>query len=279
VGLLAFNAAYYGGPLITSYSPLHGWYDQPAFSLAYAFGDSFVGGHSVAAMASTMVSDFGWLLAFACAGLIIKPHWVGGWWLGLAAGLLAPYAVYAFAPDGINARFVIPALPALCLLAGRGIVAVGNRLPGQVWRWTLGSVLAIGMLYRLPANLAALTARNQTAQATIDRAQNLMAPTEPNAVILSYMFNDLIAVYGHRSVLNYRHMPPYDPASGTYQYSQFENLLAAEVSRLLDQGTPVYYVIDSTPPLYRSDEILRRHFELRPVSEGEPLYRIDRKPG
>jgi len=275
--LLVFNTAYYGGPFVTGYSPRHGWYDQPAFSLAYAFGPSFVSGRSVTAMAFQLARDLGGLLLFSLMGLVGRPRWVGGWWFSLALLALAPYAVYAFAPDGINARFIIPALPAICLLIGQGIVTAGKRLPEGGWRWALGLALAISMMYGLPGKLKDLEERNQSALATVQHAIGLAEQIEPNAVVMSYTLNDMIAVYGHRSVLNYRHMPPYDPVSGKYQYTQFEELLVSEVEKLLAQNVPVYYVVDSQPSLYKSEEILRRHFDLVALREGEPIYRIERQ--
>jgi 4-amino-4-deoxy-L-arabinose transferase-like glycosyltransferase len=274
--LLVFNTLYYGGPLLTGYSPIYSWYAQPAFSLAYAFDKSFANGYSVPTMAATLLSDLGGLWLFAFVGVVIRPRSIGLWLLSLAICLLAPYTVYAFAAEGVNTRFVIPSLPALCLLAGRGISALIARFPRHSWQWALTLVLLIGMLYYLPANLNSLVQRNIVAQQTIAHVRALSASTEPDAVILSYVFNDMIAVYGHRSVLNYRQMPPYDPASGRYQYNRFEDLLVAEIDRLLRAGVPVYYVLDLKPPLYQSEEILRRHFQLSALPEST-LYRV-RKP-
>jgi hypothetical protein len=276
LALFIFNTTYYGGPFTTGYSPLHGWYAEPAFSLAYAFGKSFVNGYSVPAIIREQLNDLGVLLLFAVAGLTVRPRRTGIWLLNISFWLLAPYAVYAFAAEGANARFVIPALPAICLLVGRGIVAVGRWLPRPAWRWIIGGGLTAGMCFNLPASLSALNARNQAAEATIANVQSLLAPMEPNAVVLSYVFNDLIAVYGHRSVLTYRHMTPYDPVARRYQNSQFEGLLDNEIDQLISQGTPVYYILDGNPPLLNSYEVLKRHFELTSVLSGEPIYRIRR---
>lgn len=275
--LLVFNTLYYGGPLDTGYSPIHGWYDQPAFSLAYAFGPSFVNGYSVLAMGRELLNALGGLILFVIVGAFVRPRYTGWWLAGTALVLLLPYAFYAFAAEGLNARFVISALPALCLLAGRGIVAVGHRLPSRAARWGLGVVLLAALLYRVPQNVRALDEARQSAQAEIERALRLIQPTEPDAVILSYVYNDPIVVFGHRSVLTYRHMVPYDVTTGKYQYDQFEPLLVDEISRLLNASTPVYYILDGNPPWNRSDEVLRRHFELVPVSAEQPVYRIARR--
>ena len=217
--------------------------------------------------------DLGGLLLVAIVGLVVRPRGKSIWLLILASLLLLPYAFYAFAAQDGNERFILPALPAICLLVGQGIVIIGRRMPNRVWRWASGVLLAALMLYNLPADLGTLAARNQSAKGAVDRVRSLIAPTESNAVILSYIFNDLIAVYGHRSVLNYRHMIPYDPVTGHYVSDQFENLLTDEIGRLLKQGTPVYYALDRDPPLYDSDNILKRHFELVPTSDAI-LYRV-----
>lgn len=273
IGLLIFNAVYYGGPLVTGYSPQHGWYAQPAFSVSYAFGKSFVDGNSVPAIARTLWGDMGGLILLAVIGLAAKPHRVSAWLMLAALALLAPYAIYAFAAQGVNSRFIIPALPALFLLAGKGLTALGARLAGR-WQLVLGVTVAIGLLAALWPTLAGLRERNQTAQSTIARARELSNFTEPDAVVLSYAYNDLIAVYGQRSVLNYRHMVPWDQAAGRYVHELFETVLTAEITRLLSTGTPVYYILDRNPPLLDSFAILQRHFDLQPVSPDQPIYRV-----
>lgn len=272
--LFVFNTTYYGGPFTTGYSPLHTWYEEPAFSVAYAFGGSFANGYSVPALATRLIVDYGWLLLFVIVALIVRPRMMSGWLFVLGILLLTPYAFYAFATEGINARFVIPAYPAICLLIGRGIVALGARLPSTIWRWAFSFVLIIGMFYNLPANLTSLESRNQSAQASIARVQKWVMATEPNAVLMSYIFNDAIAVYGHRSVLNYRHMPPYDPVVGTYQYDRFEELFVDEINRLLSQSQPVYYILDTTPSLFDSFEILSQYFIVERVIQAEPIFRV-----
>jgi hypothetical protein len=274
--LLVFNTVYFGSPFDTGYSPRHGWYDQPAFSLAYVLGPAAVGGgYSLLALGREAFNALGGLILFAAVGLLAKPRRMGWWLGGTAAVLLLPYVFYAFAAQGLNARFIIPALPALCLLAGRGIVSIGRLAPAGVMRGALGMALIAALLYRIPQNAAVLADTRQENQATIEQTLRLIQPTEPNAVIMSYVYNDIIAVYGHRSVLTYRHMVPYDPTTGKYQPAQLENVLVAEVQRLLDEGTPVYYTLDKTPSLFDSDQLLKKHFALTQLAEGSSLYRVE----
>lgn len=270
LALLGFNALYYGSPFDTGYSPRHGWYVEPAFSIAYAFGTPY----GVPQMGRELLNALGLGLVLAVAGVWVKPRQVGWWLAGTALVLLLPYMFYRFAAEGLNARFVIPALPALCLLAGRTLVALGRRLPSSRARAVLSMLLVIALLLRVPPAAAALAAARQSAQTTIARAQGLAQLTEPDAVLLTYALNDVIAVYGQRSVMTYRHMVPYDQAAGKYLYDQLEPLLVAEVQRLLVAGTSVYYVLDGNPPLYKSDQLLRRHFSLLPVSTDSSLFQV-----
>lgn len=277
LALLGFNALYYGGPLDTGYSPRHGWYNQPAFSLSYAFGRSFVNGYSIPQMGREILNALGAGLVLALVGIFVKPRRVGWWLAGTSVVLLLPYMFYAFAPEGLNARFVIPALPALAVLAGRGIAAIGRSLPSLRVRYFWGLILTLVLLGRVPQSVVTLQVTRASSLATIEQVVQLMRPTEPNAVILSYAFNDVIAVYARRSAMTYRQMVPYDPSTGTYQYQQIENILAAEIDRLLAEGTPVYYILDGNPPLYNSDRLLQQHFKLTPISDTSPVYRVEPK--
>jgi hypothetical protein len=130
------------------------------------------------------------------------------------------------------------------------------------------------LLYRAPQTAAALDAARQSAQMNIMRARQIAGLTEPDAILLSYQFNDLLAVYGRRSVLNYRQMIPYDEATHKYDYKKFEPLLVAEIQRLLEAGMPVYYVVDRQPSLYKSFEILQSHFRVAVVGGDEAVYRV-----
>jgi 4-amino-4-deoxy-L-arabinose transferase-like glycosyltransferase len=275
--LLVFNTSYYGGPFDTGYSPAHGWYAQPAFSVSYAFGPSFVNGYSVIAVGQELLNALGVLLIFAVIGIITRPRREGLWLLFVTLVLLLPYGFYAFAAQGLNARFIIPALPAMSLLIGHGLVVSAHNIPKRVVLWTLSLVLIAAMLYRVPANVTALDASRQAAQNQVEGVTRWAAMLEPDAVVMSYTLNDQIAVYGHRSVLNYRHLTPYDPVTGKYLYTQFEPLLVDEVSQLLAEGVPVYYVFDQDPSLLKSYEILQAHFRLQLLTENPSIYRVQRK--
>lgn len=275
LSVMLFNAMYYGSPFTTGYSPTHGWYDSPGFSLQYAFGASFAGGHSASALAASLLRQLGWLLVAALIALLLGPRSHSIVLLALAFALLLPYAVYAFPADGINERFVVPSLPAFCMLVGRGITGFATRIPRHLWRWGLGVLLVAVLLLGLPSHLSGLSLQRQQAEAEITRIQDMVSGLEPNGVVLAYALNDLVAVYGKRSVLNYRHMPPYDANTKSYDYSRYEQLLVEEVRRLQDRGIPIYFIQDTQSPPYQTDEILNRRFKLSQVGRSQAVYRID----
>jgi hypothetical protein len=274
--LMIYNTIYYGGPLSTAYTPEHGWYTEPAFSLSYAFGKSFAGGYSVLAIGKALLKDLVWFLPLALLGAATCKRRVGVLLLSLIGFLLLPYAVYAFPAEGLNARFMLPASPAICLLIGQGVVFLLSRLPKTFWRWGVGLLLAVSLVYDLPSQLIDLVERNQASQQSVEQVIQMAALTEPDAVILSYLYNDLFAVYGARSVLNYRHIIPYDPASNQYLLAEFEPILVAEINYLLDQGISTYYIQDRDPALFDIDIVLEKHFTLVPVGDESVVWRITR---
>lgn len=274
-----FNHFYYGGALVTSYSPTHGWYPLPAFSLAYALGPSFVDGYSLIASARMLWNNFP-------AILLLAPF---GWWMLPAAsrvltaaavgfGLLA-YIFYAFAPTGINARFLLPVLPFIAVAIAQFVAGVLRRLARPAITGAVGLSLAIGLCFIMIAHRDALITRNANNRTVVALARELSGPLEAGAVVMSYAYNDMIAIYGNRSVLNYRRIPTSDPEMGRYRLEMLEPCLVGSTSRLLDQSTPVYYVADRQPSYWDSLEILERHFTLEVVRSDPTVYRVLARAG
>lgn len=277
IGVLAiplFNHFYYGGALITSYSPIHGWYPLPPFALAYALGPSFVNGYSLRESVRTLWQNFPLLLLLVPAG----------WWLmpaderallgaAVAAGLL-PYTIYAFAPSGINSRFLLPILPFLAVAIGHLLATGVDRLRHPVIRLAIGLAVAIGLLFLMVGYRDSLVERNAASHSTVALAGELVAGTEPEAVILSYTYNDLVTLYHDRSVLNYRRIPTSDKERGTYRMEMLEPCLVGAVDRLLAHSIPVYYIEDQQPSYWDSLDILRRHFRLGEPAHQPPIYRV-----
>lgn len=264
IGLLLFNRAYFGGYFSTPYSPAHGWYDWPAFSVSYAFGKSPVGEKSLEGAAQTLFANYSWLLLLAGIGFLRMPLPERALVFGGSLIFIALYSFYVFAPTGINARFLLPAFPFLGISIGYAFV---NLISGKHWRWYRLSVVSIAatMLIPLPGRLQELVQRNAAATAYVEKIVHLTENTEPDAVFLAYHANDAIAYYGQRTTLFYRRIP----VTG-----DFEHRFVAICEALLRKRLPMYFVADGNPPFGNIRIILQNHFELIPMNTDPPLYKI-----
>lgn len=279
VGVLWFNRAYYGGHLTTGYSPRHGWYTWPAFSLQYALGSSPVGGESLRAGFQTLVENLGLLLLPACIGLLTMPRYKRLLIAGLVLAVTLFYGLYAFAPEGINARFLLPAFPALAIAASFGLRYGVLRWGWAEWRgrlWVLagGALFMIAVGLPLADRLSDLQVRNSRAIRHVQATRSLVENSESDAVFLAYGLNDAIYYYGERTSLFYRRLPPLDPVTGAFRWDRLEPLLVDVVTRLLERDVPVYYVQDSDPPFANSLALLRRHFILNAWGSSPPVFRV-----
>lgn len=273
-----FNHIYYGGALITNYSPIHGWYPHPPFSLTYALGPSFVNGFSLRAVLQTIWHNFT-LLA------LLIPI---GWWILArhslptmalhAAGALATlglYSVYAFAASGINSRFLLPAYPLLTVSIAAALLSAAHRLPGSRWRWSAGLLLLALLSLSLPGQISELRNRNANGSHMVAHVEEIVRESESDAVFLSYVFNDQIVYYGQRTVLNYRRIPPSDAESGRFHWEIMEPCLKAMVTILLEEeGRPVYYVLDQSPSYLNSLQMLQNHFDVQQVRKNPNVFGV-----
>jgi hypothetical protein len=182
--------------------------------------------------------------------------------LGVTALTLLLYAVYAFAPVGVNSRFLLPIFPFILAAVSAGLLYVGEKFPSGRWRWGIGVILLLALTWQIPGLLTDLQKRNTHSQNMANRMQALVADTDPSAVFLSYTLNDHIYFYGQRSVLNYRYIPPVDPVNRRYKVDFLEPCLVATINELLAQGIDVYYIDDSSPSFWGTLPVLQSHFEL-----------------
>jgi hypothetical protein len=269
-----FNHLYFGGFFTTGYSPDHGWYPQPAFSLEYALGPSFANGYSLLGLVESLWRNFHFLLFLVPIGWILLPAAPRILVIAVTFLSLAPYAIYAFSPEGINSRFLMPAVPFLGVAIAQSMVGAGKWLPNRMWRFAGALLVLTVLLIPVPAQVEKLQERNAGTAANARRVMTITEPTAPEAVFLTYTLNDHVAYYGDRSVLNYRHIPPSDPEAGRYRTEVVEPCLVQSVTRLLAEGKPVYYINDTSPPLWDSLAILERYFTLRIVQEGLEVFEI-----
>lgn len=275
-GLLIFNRWYYGGFFTTSYSPVHGWYPWSAFDVRYAMGSSPVGGRSLIEGIRTLWRNFSAAIPLTLLGLLAMPRRKAALVIGIAGAFFVFFSFYAFAPTGINARFLLPVLPMMCLATAYGLGAVSRYwLMSRTLRIIVCSgVIAITILPNLPDSLHELVERNHRSVAIASYVQSFTSDTPANAVFMSYVYNDWIIYYGQRSVLNYRRIPPSNPQEGRYQIEFLEPRLVDVVNKLLKSGTPVFYVKDMDPSFWGVLEILQTHYTLELYRDDPQIYRI-----
>ncbi len=276
IGILLFNNAAYGGYLITPYSSVHGWYTFPKFSWRYIV-ESPVGGSSLIAVMRTLWNNYHVLLLMAILGLFCMQGSSG---ILAVSGLvvhLGLYILYAFPAEGINSRFIVPALPFLSIAIGCGIWHSFVLPRRWLWMWRVVCLTAFlfCLLFPFPAVLHRLDGRNMAVDSYVKWISNLAAQTEPDAVILAYYTNDPIFYHGERLTLFYRRIPGKDPEGIATPAQMFERRLVFAVDALLLEGRPVYYVIDADPPFMDSFTILQEHFNLSLVNSTYSLYKID----
>jgi hypothetical protein len=273
-GVLVYNWAYFGGPFKSIYStPELGAYPWPYFSIHYALGPSPVNGYSLREVARTLWGNFPIIVLLAPVGwrAMTRPNaLVSG---GVVLSAIALYSVYAFAPEGLNARFLLPATPFLCVAMASGGVTLGRHLPGQRLSWALAAAALFLLLVSLLPDIRQLYARHEQNNSAVAYVQQITSQTPDNSVWISTATNDLIAFYGTRSVLNYRRMFVTDPDSGQFDYKGAQACLVQAVDRLLDADIPVYVIFDSTWGL---SETVEANYEITEEPFGKNIYEIRR---
>lgn len=273
-GILAFNHFYYGGIRLTSYSPENGWYNFPPFSLQYAFGASPVNGFSLREAGKSLWENFSLLLLFMPVGWWALPRSFRPIVLFSIVGSIGLYAIYAFAPAGINSRFLIPVFPFLAILAAQGIRALLVKLGDYRLQGAVVLIVFMGLAWHLYPEIVSLRDQKTGLETAVSHIKSTMALTEANAVMMTYGWVDHIAYYGNRSVLNYRRIPQYDPVQDKYRFDLFEPCLVYAIDTLLLSGTPVYFHEDQSPTLYNAKDILEKHYLLTPAIEEPKFYRV-----
>jgi 4-amino-4-deoxy-L-arabinose transferase-like glycosyltransferase len=263
-----FNNFYYGGPTVTSYSPVHGWYPMPVFSLEYALQPPRNGLWQTAKTLWTNFPGFiillpiGWFLLRWRKAVLVA---------GMALMTILLYVAYAFPPVGVNSRFLLPAFPFLSVAIAEVIVVAGRQISHEKWRWLAGGFLLALMALMTGFHMQQLQLRDQQNIQHRQYVENMVGFSSENAVFLSYVFNDEIRFYSNRSVLNYRRIPPSDAKAGRYRHEVFEPCLVQTVDRLLTMGIPVYFVEDGSPTFWNSMAVLERNYSM---SLANPDFKV-----
>ena len=277
--ILAYNHRFYGGFLVTPYSPVHGWYEWPMFSLRYVLGASPVGTGSLPALARTLWRNYGLFLAFAGIGIGVAR---GPRRLLILLSLALPlgvHAFYAFPAEGVNARFLLPAFPFLAVSIGHGVrhvlVAAGGLPRG--WRVLCVVGILVSMLLPVPGILADRRSRNAAVAGHVAAMVGVAQMTEPDAVILAYSVNDVIAYYGQRTTLFYRRVPATDTLY-VDDPALTEPPLVAAVNALLARSVPVYVVQANDALPMGGKAVLSQYFTISEVDAAFHLLRLERAP-
>lgn len=260
------NIRYYGGPLRTPYGPELGWYPWSAFSPAYSFGKSPVGACSLCAVVKTLWANFGVLLGFAILGAVrLRPHH--------RVAVVTPvllvcilYGLYAFPAEGINARFLLPAVPFLSIAVAHGLRRPPRLLNGRAWRAVVVVLLLAMALRTLTLEAADLARRNMRSRQFVESVVNCASVAGSDAIILAYVANDALFYYGEKTTMFYRRMLDHQTSGG------FQEALITSVSGFLERGVPVYYVVDTAPPYMDLLDVLQEHFVLTSLCDG--LHRV-----
>lgn len=270
--ILLFNQWFFNGPFNTIYNtPELGAYPVPLFSPVYAIGPAPFGGYSLLVATQTLWRNFSIFL-------FLVPL---GWWgikspqtilvSGIALSTFGLYAIYAFSPKDINARFLLPMFPFLAIGIATGLITVGQKLPGRHWKWGSGSLIVLWFLFAIYSQIEPIKARNANDVSAVTYVQQMVAPTPKETVWMSATWNDLIAIYGHRSVLNYRRILQADEATGQFDMKSFEGCLVQTINRLLQKKVAVYFVWDEG---WNMAEIMGRHFVLSQVSADTHIMQV-----
>jgi len=278
LGSLVYNRIYYGGFLLTGYSPEHFPVPGSLFSIRDLFGPSSFFGRSALGVMRTLWENFSLSLLLVPLALartrFAKAILVGG--TALLISLL--YSLRASPPAGINARYLLLALAMLSLLVGSGLaLLIGRASKRPKLYHPLLIAVTLLLLLPLPFRLRPLVERNKAILAKVRLVQDYTQSTEPNAVFLSYLENDLIIYYGHRTALTYRRIPTPDNILRGYRLEELEPRLVESVDYLLKHDVPVYYIKDLPTPLWDSLAILERHYTLSRYRDQPEVYRIKSK--
>jgi hypothetical protein len=239
--------------------------------LSYALGESPADGRSLFAALDTLWNNFGWLLLLGLFGALKAPKKNVLLLGGLLLVFLFLASIFAWAPHGVDTRYLLPLFTPIALFTAWGTELLANKLRLHKWLvvvmlGAIGTTLLLGPVNTIPR----LMVRNQSSRATVQAASEWVAGSESNAVFLAYTSNDPINIFGQRTTLFYRRMK--------LSQQNFESDLTRLVGNLMAEQLPVYYIEDRQPSLANSKDILQRHYDLQLwKSDPFPMFRVKPK--
>lgn len=278
--ILLYNAAVYGGPFRSGYSPDHGWVPWAMFSWRNFVGQSPIASGGIQAVLRTLWHNMHIGLALALVGLWLMPRPVAVL-IGLNMLLFATlYAFYLW--PSADARFIMFVLPMTALAAAYTARQVLQRLVSQQPSLTGAAallVVVLATLPTLPGITRELTGRNAHGKAIVARVMNIVGASEPDSVWLSQKYHDVIILYGQRTALFYALLAPPNRARQAYDVAEYPARLIAVVDQLLQRQTPVYLIKEPPDLKFRQGPIdpypvLAEHYALDQVRNDPPVYRV-----
>jgi 4-amino-4-deoxy-L-arabinose transferase-like glycosyltransferase len=273
IGIGVYNQWLFGGPFNTYYSSPGNGFAFPQFSLSYALGPSPADGYSLIAAGETLWSNFSWLLVLGGLGLLAVRREARVLLVTQLVLFLGLSSVFAWAPRGVDTRYLLPLFAPIGLLAAQGARAVWAQ--HTTWRKVMFSVIIVAIVFTwigaLTLTVPKLQSRNEVSVQVAATARERVVGSELNAVFLTYGWNDAIRSAGQRSTLFYRRISGPSP--------EFEQTLTRVVTQLLSAGRPVYYLEDMQPPFRDSLAAIQQHFDVK-IWKPAPLavYQIAARP-
>ena len=137
--------------------------------------------------------------------------------------------------------------------------------------------ILVSMLLPVPGILADRRSRNAAVAGHVAAMVGVAQMTEPDAVILAYSVNDVIAYYGQRTTLFYRRVPATDTLY-VDDPALTEPPLVAAVNALLARSVPVYVVQANDALPMGGKAVLSQYFTISEVDAAFHLLRLERAP-
>ncbi len=275
---LIYNQLIFGSFLSTGYD--HIWLPFPRLSLTHFWGQSPLGEGGYRVVWSSLVENFSVAgLALALAALIFVPRPKAVLLAGTVVTFASFYSFYYVPPIGLDARFLLPGFPMICLSIAFLLVRLLRLLLRSqeiVLAALLPLIIGVWHLPFIQRSLVELERRDRYVANRVALAIKFAQRTEPNAVFMSREYHDLIILYGQRSALHYPMVATPDPTVANFQFADYERRPVQITHALLTNDVPVYIIPERPGRFFVQGAIepypiLSAHFDLSPIRVQDDL--------
>jgi len=142
------------------------------------------------------------------------------------------------------------------------------------WRWGFAITLLLMLFWPIPQHAQALYERKIESAKASQQYNDMIGNTPEDSVFISYVNNDHIIYYGHRTSLTYRRIPVSDAELGRYHWEMVEPCVVQMIYELQQQKIPIYYIEDKSPPFLDLLAKLQNHYTLELVKESPNIYQV-----